>query len=455
MRLVTMDKPREEWGTRIGFILAAVGSAVGLGNMWRFPYLTAESGGASFVLLYIVLLFLIGMPVMLAEFVIGRGGQKSPVQAMAQPGEANWSVLGLLFVFTGFWILAYYSVIAGWTIKYMVDSLSGVLVTTPPGEFFKSIQSGPSALYFHLLFMGITTFVVASGIKRGIETTVKILIPLLFAMVIGIAIWAFFQEGAGEGYLYYLQPNFEKLFQTYSLGGIALPFFNLEILAAAAGQTFFTLSLGMGAMITYSSYLSKQEDLVTETLVISGANFSIAFLAGLMVFPIIYSFGLQDEVAESTVATLFIAIPQAFHEIANGRILSFVFFTTLMLAALTSAISLLEVVTSASVDQLPVSRRPAAIMSGILIFVFGILPATDPTILNLMDKIATNLLLMSGGLLLGIYVGWIMNSAREEVRRGLRWNVIDGWCIILRWVVPPALFALLVKSAYDLVHQIG
>jgi len=452
---MTMEKVREQWETRIGFILAAVGSAVGLGNMWRFPYLTAESGGASFVLLYIILLFLIGMPVMLAEFVIGRGGQQSPVQAMAQPGEVNWSVLGLLFVFTGFWILAYYSVIAGWTIKYMVDSLNGALLNSPPGEFFKSISSGSTALNYHLLFIVITTFVVASGIKKGIETTVKVLIPLLFTMVIGLAIWAFFQDGASQGYIYYLQPNFEKLLQTYSLGGINFMFLNLEILAAAGGQTFFTLSLGMGAMITYSSYLSKQEDLAEETLVISTANFSIAFLAGLMVFPIIYSFGLEDEVAESTVATLFIAIPKAFQEIGNGGILSFIFFGALMLAALTSAISLLEVVTSASVDQLPISRRPAAIMSGILIFVFGILPATDTAILDLMDKIATNLLLMSGGLLLAIYVGWIMNSARDEVERGLRWNVVEGWCIVLRWVVPPALFALLVKSAYDLINQVG
>ncbi|MFB6356524.1 MAG: sodium-dependent transporter [bacterium] len=443
---------REQWGSRIGFILAAIGSAVGLGNIWRFPYLTAKSGGASFVLLYIILLFIIGMPVMVAEFIIGRGGQKSPVQSMAQEDEPNWSVLGLLFVFTGFWILSYYSVVAGWAMKYTIDSITMNLMQVNPPEFFGQISSGTTALFYHFLFMAITTVIVTMGVKKGIESCVKVLIPLLFVMIIGLGVWAFTQPGSAGGYSFYLEPDFSKMIATYYVAGIPITFLNLNLLANAAGQTFFTLSLGMGAMITYASYLSKDEDLAEETTIIALSNFGIAFLSGLMVFPIISAFNLFDSIKESTVATLFMAVPKAFQEIGGimGGMLSAVFFTCLFLAALTSAISLLEVVTSASIDQLPINRRGATVMNGTLIFVFGVLPASNTDILSLMDTMATNLLLMSGGLLLAIYVGWLMKSATEEFRKGLKFDLVVPWKLLIRFVIPPVLLALLIQGVYTL-----
>ncbi|MFB6347023.1 MAG: sodium-dependent transporter [bacterium] len=443
------SEERESWNTRLGFILAAIGSAVGLGNIWRFPYMTAESGGASFVVLYLLLLFLIGMPVMIAEFVIGRKSRLSPVKALSTAGDYDWSPLGFLFVITGFMILSYYSVVAGWTLQYMVDSAGGVLTQHEPGTYFDAISTGTRAIFFHTLFMVITTCIVLAGVKQGIENTVKFLIPTLVVLLAGLGIWAYFQPGAGEGYAFYLEPNYNKLFSSVP------PFVDVQTLADAAGQTFFTLSLGMGAMITYSSYLSQDEDLVEETLIISISNVSIAFLAGLIVFPIISAFGLRGEIAESTISTLFIAIPKAFQSIGGfwGGLLGFTFFGCLFLAALTSAISLLEVVTSTLIDQFDLRRVVAAAMSGGLIYLLGIPAALNLDWLSMADQIAGNLLLMLGGFLLTIYVGWLMSEATEELQRGLSIPVLGLWVGLIRYVVPLVMFALLVLTFWDISYS--
>lgn len=445
------DTGREQWGSRLGFIMAAIGSAVGLGNIWRFPYLTAESGGASFVVLYIVLLFIVGIPVMIGEFVIGRGANKSPVQALSQSGEKDWSPLGYLFVLTGFGILSYYSVVAGWTLQYMIDSFGGVLLNYDPGTYFGAISTGTRSIVFHFLFMAITTAIVISGVQDGIENAVKLLIPLLVVLVAGLGIWAFSREGSMEGYSFYLAPDPDKLFQTYEIGQLSLPFINLDILGDAAGQTFFTLSLGMGAMITYASYLSSDEDLIEETLIISFSNFGIAFLAGLTVFPIITAYGLMDQIKESSVSTLFIALPQAFQSIGGtwGMSLSFVFFGCLFLAALTSGISLLEVVTSTLIDEFDVGRQSAAITSAIAIFLIGLPAALNTAWLSMADTIAGNLLLMLGGFMLAIYVGWLMKDPVKELKKGLRYPSPTLWYGIIRYVAPIMLIFLLLTSFWE------
>ena len=446
------DKSREKWGTRLGFILAAVGSAVGLGNMWRFPYLTAEHGGAGFVLFYIVLLFLVGLPVMIGEFILGRSSRRSPVQALAQKGESDWHILGFLFVLTGFGILSYYSVIGGWTIRYMLDSLAGNLLAMEAGAYFEDINTGFDALLFHLLFMGITTGIVLGGVRRGIERSVKLLIPLLVLLSVGLAIWAYFQPGSLEGYEFYLAPEWGRLVQTYSPWGMSITFLNLSLLANAAGQTFFTLSLGMGAMITYASYLSSDEDLIEESLLISVSNFGISFLAGLMIFPIIFSVGLVEQIGESTMGALFITVPEAFRSIGGwwGSLLSLVFFFCLLLAALTSGISLLEVVTSSLIDEFDIRRRPAALASGSIIFLGGIPAALSITWLEVADKIAGNFLLMLGGFFLAIYLGWLCKSAGAELDKGLRLPLKRVWFILIRYVAPPALLGLLIWLSWDL-----
>jgi NSS family neurotransmitter:Na+ symporter len=445
--LSSESEQREQWGTRLGFILAAIGSAVGLGNIWRFPYLTAESGGASFVVLYLILLFLIGIPVMIAEFVIGRHSRLSPVKALSYSSSSDWRPLGFLFVITGFGILSYYSVVAGWTLRYMVGSLDGSLLNQSPDAFFGAISQGQVSIIYHLIFMAITTLIVLSGVQGGIESSVKLLIPALVILLGGLAIWAYYQPEATQGYRFYLYPDTSKLFNS------TFPYLNLKILADAAGQTFFTLSLGMGAMITYSSYLSREEDLIGETLIISLSNVGIALLAGLIVFPVISAFNLQSEIGESTVSTLFIAIPKAFQAIGSiwGSVLSFAFFGCLFLAALTSGISLLEVVTSSVIDEFGIPRKIATSISSILIFLLGIPAALKTSWLSLADKIAGNFLLMLGGFFLTIYVGWFMKNALDELKKGLKIQAARPWYVLIRYVLPVVMFGLLLRAAWDFI----
>src|SRR5690606_3321683 len=263
---------REMWKTRLGFVLAAVGSAVGLGNMWRFPYITAEYGGAAFVVLYIAMTLAVGIPVMLAEFTIGRGTRKSSISALRLAGGKGWVPLGFLFVLTGFLILSFYSVIAGWVTRY---ALAGIFGGFPEdtGAYFDLIASGTPAMGFHLFVMAVTIAIVMGGVEKGIERASVIMIPALFFIVLGLAVWAATLSGSGAGYAFYLTPSFSDLF-------------NANTLAAAASQAFFSLSLGMGAMLTFSSYLSRKESLPREASVIAFSDFSVAFLAGLVVFPV-------------------------------------------------------------------------------------------------------------------------------------------------------------------------
>lgn len=436
------EQAREQWGSRLGFILAAVGSAVGLGNMWRFPYLTAENGGAAFLLLYVVFVLFIGLPVLLGEFAIGRGSKKSPIEALEAFGGPAWKPLGLLFVATGFLILAYYGVIAGWTLRYgvvgLLEGFGGDVAAR-----FQEVSGGWDAVLWHLLFMGGTIGVVAVGVRKGIERTAVVLMPLLLLIVVGLGLYASTLQGAGEGYGFYLQPNFDRIF-------------SLPVISDAAGQAFFSLSLGMGAMLTYASYLSRDDDLPRESLIIAGSDFLIAFLAGLMVFPIVFALGLSGEVGESTVGALFISLPQAFGQMgAVGRWVGVLFFAALLVGAVTSAISLLEVVASSVIDTLGWPRRKAAILFGLLIAAAGVPAAFDLDVLGLMDQVAGNIFLIVGGLLLSVFVGWVMPGAEDEVRKG---SGSRGWLPLwrnfLRWVVPPVLALVFFYSLRDTVELV-
>ncbi len=429
--------PREQWGTKLGFVLAAVGSAVGLGNMWRFSYLTAENGGAAFVLLYLLMTALIGLPVMLAELVIGRGARKSPIQALAHYGGGAWRALGALFVVAGFVILSYYSVIAGWTLRYAVAALVEGFGADPAATF-QNVASGANAIGWHLLFMALTIFIVAGGVKRGIERTALVLMPVLFLIVAGLAVYAAFLDGAGPGYAYYFQTSFAEVL-------------SFRVLRDAAGQAFFSLSLGMGAMLTYASYLSRENHLPNESLVIAGADFGVAFVAGLMIFPLIFALGLQAEVGESTVGALFITIPHTFAEMgAVGRLLGVLFFVALAVGAFTSAISLLEVVVASAADGLGWPRRKAAEVFGATVALLGVLPAVNTDVLDLMDKFAGNVFLVGGAFFLSLFVGWVMEDPIAEVRvgaPGVRWFFL--WRSLLRFAVPVVLGVVLLYSIRD------
>jgi neurotransmitter:Na+ symporter, NSS family len=435
-----MVSARELWGTRWGFVLAAVGSAVGLGNMWRFSYIAAEGGGAAFLFLYIGMVALIGVPLMLCELVVGRKTLLSPIGALRALGGPKWAPLGVLFVVTGFLILSYYSVIAGWTFRY---ALEGVLIGFPvdPGTHFEALATGRSAIAFHLIFMAVTIGIVMVGVQKGIERAALILMPTLLLIVLGLAAWALTLEGAGEGYAFYLRPDLGELM-------------NPTVLRQAAAQAFFSLSLGMGAMLTFASYLSRDTDLNQEAVTISFSDFLVAFTAGLVVFPVIFALGLQDQVSESTVGALFISLPGAFESMGGiGRLVGILFFVALAVGAITSAISLLEVVTSSIIDETGMGRRNAAIGMGTLIALAGLLSATSLDVLGLIDQVAGDLFLVIGALMMSIFVGWVMKTdpAAELARgasEGFR-SVIPAVLVLVRFVLPPVIGLVLFFSLRD------
>ena len=427
-------QPREQWSSRLGFVLAAVGSAVGLGNMWRFSYLTAENGGAAFLLLYVVMTALVGLPILLAEFAIGRGAGKSPIAALEHFGGRRWRPLGMLFVASGFLILAYYSVIAGWSLRYTLEAMTRGF-PSDAGAYFETVTSGLAPVLWHLLFMACTVGVVSGGVSRGIERTALVLMPLLFVIVIGLAVYAATLPGASAGYVYYLQVDLSELL-------------SLKVLADAAGQAFFSLSLGMGAMLTYASYLSRQENLPNESVYVAATDFAVAFVAGLVVFPLVFVLGLQEEVSGSTVGALFITLPSVFAGLGGaGTVVGVLFFATLVVGALTSAISLLEVVVASAIDTLGWQRRRASFVFGSAIALLGVPAALSLDVLGLMDQIAGNVFLLAGGLGLGVFVGWVMPDPVAEVRAGaehVRWFFL--WRGLLRAAVPLILTAILLGA---------
>ncbi len=424
---------RDSWATRLGFILAAVGSAVGLGNMWRFSYIASQGGGAAFVLTYLVLVAIVGVPLMTSEFVVGRMTHESPAVALRRLGGSRWAPLGWLFVFCGFGILSYYSVIAGWTMRYAFDAVRNA-IPTDTNAYFGEVSSGVSSLAGHLLFMGITVFIVMRGVKKGLERAALILMPLLFVILVGLAVWAATLSGAGEAFRYYLRPSLSQLFDR-------------KILTDAAGQAFFSLSLGMGALMTYASYLGSKENLGREATVVALTDFGVAFVAGLVVFPVVFTFGLQGQIGESAIGALFIALPAGFEELGRtGDYIDTAFFVMLFFAALTSAISLLEVMVAAAMDLWGWARTKAALLFGVLIALIGVPSAFSTDFLGAADQLVGNFLLIVGGLCTAILVGYrILPQADAELAQGLpNATARRAWAAFVRYVAPVILIIVLV-----------
>lgn len=437
---------RDSWATRAGFILAAIGSAVGLGNMWRFAYKASEDGGAAFVLVYLAMVLLVGIPLMTSEFVVGRLAQESPLRAVRRLGGRAWAALGWLFVICGGGILAYYSVIAGWTMRYAIDALRNAI---PPdtAAYFGAMSSGRDAVLFHVAFMALAVAVVAGGIRKGLERGNLIMMPLLFALLAGLAVWAATLPRGDPGYAYYLRPDLAKVF-------------TVDTLTSAAGQVFFSLSLGMGAMMTYASYLRSKDNLGREAAIVALADSGVAFCAGLVVFPVMFAFGLDSEIrqiGESTVGALFITLPRGFEQLGRlGDYLDTAFFVMLFFAALTSAISLLEVVVAAIVDGLGWSRRRAALAAGLGIAVLGVPAALNTTFLGNMDTLLGNFLLIVGGFFTALLVGYrLLPTADAELAQGLPApHLRRAWAGLVRYVAPlllAAVISLLVQPTWQAV----
>lgn len=438
-----MSAPREHWSRGLGFTLAAVGSAVGLGNMWRFSYMASENGGAAFVILYVLMTLVVGLPVMLAEFTLGRGSAKSPIQALYHYGGSAWRPLGAFFVLTGFTILAYYSVIAGWAVRYAVE---GIVSGFPAdaGARFGAVSEGWDAVAWHLGFMVLTTTVVAGGVRAGIERASLILMPALGTFIVGLAIYAATLDGASGGYAYYFTTDFAEIF-------------SFDVAKDAAGQAFFSLSLGMGTMLTYASYLSRDSDLPDEAALIAISDFGVALVAGLVIFPLLFALGLQSEIVgggTGTLGALFVVLPKAFASMgATGTVVGGLFMGALSMAALTSAISLLEPVVSSAVDTLGWTRKRSAVVAGTAIALVGLPAALDVGLLDIMDSVGGQLFLLMGGLGLSLFVGWAMEdpiAAVGATRRG----GLGVWRFLLRWVVPSILALMAYFSAVDSIDKL-
>ncbi|MFB6184827.1 MAG: sodium-dependent transporter [Haloarculaceae archaeon] len=432
---------RETWASRVGFVLAAVGSAVGLGNVWRFPYMTAANGGAAFLVVYLLAALLIGLPAMLAEFVIGRRAKRNVIDAFDAIGYPAWRVIGLLGLVTGFWLLSYYSVVGGWVLRYTVGSATGAYFGDPKA-YFDAIATGGGAVAFHGLFMLLTVVVVALGVEGGIELATKVMVPAILLVLVGLAAWGATLPGAGAGLAYFLDPNFDALAANYA-----------SIVPAALGQAFFSLSLGMGVMITYSSYIREDDNLGVDGGIIVLLNTAVGVLAGLVAFPLLFSQNVAPGSAGA--GAIFVSMATAFAKLPAGRVVGVIFFGVVLIAALSSAISLLEVVVSYVVDNYRFGRAPTAVALGAAIFVLGVPSATNLSTFTLFDQVASNLLLPLGVLLIVTFVGWVYGrSAVDELRQGADRFATAGpaWLWHVRVIVLLAIVAVFLFSVSNLLE---
>ena len=428
---------RETWATRMGFILAAVGSAVGLGNIWRFPFITGQEGGGAFLLLYLLFVVLIGFPAILVEFVIGRYTELNPVGAIRELGSGAWNYLGWLFVVTGFVTLSYYSVVAGWFLRYTLIGVTDGYALAGPEEasaLYGSVTTGLDSLLFHAVFMALVIGIIAAGVRRGIEVGVKVMVPAIIVVLVGLAAYAFTLDAAGAAYAYYLTPDFGYLAANWT-----------SILPAAAGQAFFTLSLGMGVMITYASYLGEDRNLATDAGIIAALDTLIAVIVGFVVFPFLFAAGIEP--GGPGPSAIFVSLTSAFTGIPGGRIIGIVFFAMVGIAALSSAISILEVLVSYLIDEFDVARVPASVAIGVAVFLLGVPVTIDLIFLGLYDNLAGGVLLVLGSLLLALFVGWVIpDVARKELERGI--GSLGGLGTAWIWIVRIPIVIVVLVSLY-------
>ncbi|MFC7202318.1 sodium-dependent transporter [Haloferax namakaokahaiae] len=430
---------RETWATRAGFILAAVGSAVGLGNIWQFPFKTAQFGGASFLIVYLVAALGIGLPAILAEFVIGRKTNLNTIDAFEKLGGKNWRIIGALGLFTGFWILSYYSVVGGWVLRYIGGSLTGAYFAAP-AEYFGQISAGMDALVLHAVFMALVVGIVALGIEDGIEKATKLMVPSIVVILGALAVFAFTLPGASEGYAYFLSPDLDALAANF---GDIVPF--------AVGQAFFSLSIGMGAMITYASYIDGDQSLFGDGITIVLLNTFVGILAGLVVLPLLFAQGIDPNT--SGPGAVFISVAGAFGNLPAGRLIGVVFFGVVLIAALSSAISLLEVVVSWAIDNYDVTRPQMAVGLGGVIFLLGVPSAIDTAWLGWFDTLAYKFLLPVGVLGILIFAAWVYGApAVNELMKGS--GLGDGvgltWLWLARTLVLLAVVATLLLGLQTL-----
>lgn len=445
---------RENWGSKLGFILAAAGSAIGLGNIWKFPYIAGENGGAAFIFIYLICIAIIGLPVLIAEILIGRTGNADPVGSFRKLSNSKfWTAVGGMGVMAGFIILSYYAVISGWSLGYIVEAMSGsfnnfVDATDSNAHFGELIGNVWWTVGLQALFMVAVILIVFAGVQKGIERGSKILMPLLLVILLIIMIKGLTLDGADKGLEFLLNPKWEKV------TGVTV--------LMALGHAFFTLSLGMGAMMTYGSYMSKKDSIFTSAVQVIILDTFIALIAGIAIFTAVFAIGQNP--AEGP-GLIFQTLPVVFAKMPGGYIFGILFFLLLTIAALTSAISLLEVVVSYFVDEKGWARHKAAITFGIVTFLIGLPSALSFNLLgdtklfglsffDIADYLTSNIMLPLGGLLIAIFVGWVwgFDKVLENVKQGAEklfeqsfWR-IQVWKFFLKYLSPVLIFLVLLHS---------
>ena len=440
------------WSSRYAFILAATGSAVGLGNIWKFPYITGEHGGGAFVIVYLVCVLFIGIPIMIAETMLGRRSQRNPVETMEllteeAGADSNWHYLGWMGVIAGVLILSYYSVIAGWASAYIVKAFAGSFFDADgaaiKGIFTDFVASPMQLIFWHSLFMLATMMIVVRGVNNGLEKALQFLMPTLFVLMILLVGYAMTTGSYTRGLHFIFMPDFSKL--------------TGDSVLTAMGHAFFTLSLGMGAIMVYGSYLPKGISIAKTVFLIAGADTVVALLAAIAIFPIVFANNLHPD---SGPGLIFQTLPVAFGAMTGGWLMGILFFVMLVIAALTSSISLIEPVVEWLVEDKDFSREKACIWSGLATWLLGLgtvfsfnvwsnFKFFDRTIFQLLDYLTANLMLPIGGFCIAIFAGWIMK--RQHSEQELNMPNAAGyqvWKILISYVAPSAVF-------FVFLHVIG
>lgn len=443
---------RDSFGSRFGALVALAGSAVGLGNLWRFPYLVGENGGAAFIIVYIILSFLICLPIFICEFVVGRRAQENAYSAFRDlSGGSWWKYVGLMTVIVPLIVTSYYSVIGGWSVQYLFKALnfaftSGETQSQMSTMFTDYVSSPWLPLFGHTIFLAVTVLVVGAGIKGGIEKFSKVMMPVLFVIVIGIAIYSMALPGAARGLEYLFNPDFSKI--------------TAKSCAAALGQAFFSLSIGFGTIMTYASYVSKKENVLFQSMATAVSDLSFALIAGIAIMPAVFAFGLNPQ---SGPGLVFETLPYVFSQMPVGGVVAILFFLALLVAAITSSISMIEVGVAYLVEEKKIARPWACLVVFAMCWVVGAFcsmsfgPLSEfkicgRTIFDFFDNMSSNILMTLGSLFTVLFVGWRLKKTDiyEEFTNGgsLRLNVrIFGvlWFLI-RYIAPLAVFVIFITG---------
>ena len=433
---------RDSFGSKFGVIAATAGSAIGLGNIWRFPYVAGENGGAAFLIIYLGFVLAIGIPVMLSEFIIGRRAQLNAFGSFRKlaPGK-SWYLVGLMGVVAAFMILSFYTAVAGWTLEYLyqavVNGFEGKSTEQLSDMFFGFTSGTWRPLMWFFVFMSLTSLIIMAGVQKGIEKYTKILMPLLLVLLVILVIRSVTLPDAKNGILFLFKPDFSKI--------------TTSTILEALGQAFFSLSIGMGTLITYASYIQKTDNLGVTAISVAFADTVIAILAGLAIFPAVFAFHIAPSSGEGLV---YITLPNIFQQMPGGFVFAFMFFLLLAVAALTSTISVLEVIVAFFVEELHLKRKAATILAALSVSVLGVMSVLSFsalsdftifgfTVFNLMNFTSANILLPLGGLFIVLFVAWFLgrDSAKNELSNDgkVRTGYFSFFMFVIKYLAPLAI----------------